>query len=98
MNFIDFFKAEFVPLLSEDVKVTFRVSDSEFSNFGELTGLDLDATRYSGYIYYWGDGLLDYMVYDMQDDKQAIDTTLIESKDFLLHLDRIKSVIRYFTV
>lgn len=38
---------EFVFLLKKDVKIIFRTSDSEYSNMGELSGVDLDSTKYS---------------------------------------------------
>jgi hypothetical protein len=100
MKFIDFFKTEFISLLKKDVKITFRTSDtegSEFSNMGELSGVDLDATRYCGYIYYWGDGFLDYSVYDMVEDETVVNTTLIATEDFSSHLDKIRLVVSYFT-
>lgn len=96
MGFTDFFKTEFLPFLNKEVKVTFRSDSTDSNNLGELDGVDLDSPNYSGYIYYWGKGYLDFSLYNIEEDREEIETMVIETDDFLSQLAEIRAIADYF--
>lgn len=72
MIFIEHLKETFLSRANPDVKVTFRSDNSNSNNLGSLSGVDLDSSRFAGYIYYWSLGFLDYAVYNIEQDKDEI--------------------------
>ncbi len=95
-DFIQYFKKEFGPLLAADVLVTQRIDESDSNNLGPLNGVDLDSPRFSGYIYYWGNGFLDFCVFNQLEDKEEISTTVIEANDFKIFRKEILEIVEYF--
>ena len=96
MDFIEFLQKEFLGQL-KNTKIIRRRESDDSNNLGELLGVDLDASKYRGYIYFWGQGLLDYAVYNMQEDKEEIPTTIIETKSYLSQLDIIRLIMNFYS-
>jgi hypothetical protein len=96
MDFIEFLKSDFLPLVSKDTVVTIRRDDSDSNNLGILTGIDLDSSSFSGYVYFWSKGFLDYALYNVKEDRDEIPTNIIETDDYHHLLEEIKTIITYF--
>lgn len=95
MRFTDFFRQTYSDKLSNKVSVTYRDEDSDTNNLGVLSGVDLDSDLFGGYIYYWGNGYLDFMVYNLKENKDEIPITVIDTKDFK-NDTIIQKVLEYF--
>ena len=96
MRFTDFFKQVYVDKLPNNITVNYRDDYSDTNNLGALSGVDIDSDLYAGYIYYWENGHLDFMVYNLKDDKDEIPITVIDTKDFKNEAIILK-VLKYFT-
>lgn len=82
MKFTEFFEQTYGPTLSQRVAITYRDDPADTNNLGPLSGVDLDSDLYSGYIYFWGNGHLDFMVYNLTEDKDEIPITIVDTKDY----------------
>lgn len=95
-SFIDFFDEELRPLLREGVRITVRNDSEDSNNLGYLEGVDLDSEEYSGYIYYWSKGFLDFSVFNIRGQKQEISTRIIETKNFRQNVEQVMKVLSFF--
>lgn len=95
MDFIEFLEKDFLGQVNKDTSITIRRDSSDSNNLGVLSGVDLDSPDFSGYIYYWSKGFLDYALYNVRDDKEEIPTTIIETDNYQ-QLAVIKAILTYF--
>lgn len=99
MNFIDFFKQHYLQAMKPNVKVSFRDGKDGYDNgIGNLFGVDLDSDNYSGYIYFWDKGFLDYGLINLQTMEDEISSILIPVKNFDDKVEVIEKIIGYFTL
>ncbi|MFX1705878.1 hypothetical protein PV783_18065 [Chitinophaga sp. CC14] len=95
MDFIEFLEKEFLYLVNRDTIISIRRDSSDSNNLGVLTGVDLDSSKFSGYIYFWSKGFLDYALYNIKEDREEIPTRIVETDDYQ-QLDLIRSIVKYF--
>jgi|GEM_PF-2729082 len=102
MRFTDFFKEKYAPKISPGVKINYRdeypdsnKTGSFSNNMGSLSGVDLDSDSFSGYIFYWEMGYLDFHVYNISEDRDEIPVTVIETMQF--DNDLVERIVNYFS-
>jgi|KBSMisStaDraftv2_1062788.scaffolds.fasta_scaffold148143_2 hypothetical protein len=98
MNFIDFFKEQYLNKIDPKVVVKFRDGKDGFDNgLGDLFGVDLESDEYAGYVYYWDKGFLDYGLINMKNMNDIVPIELVRVRMFEEKKEIIEKIISYFT-
>lgn len=95
MEFKEYFNQFYLHRISENVSVKYKEDNTNSNHLGPLNGFDLVSDSYLAYLYYWGFGYLDFMVYDLKKDKEEIPITMVKVIDFRQD-EIINSVVKYF--
>ena len=97
MNFIDFFKQQYLNKIKSQGVVKFRDGKDGFDNgLGDLFGVDLESDEYAGYIYFWSRGFLDYGLVDRKTMNDEVPITLERINKFEDKIEIIEKIISYF--
>ncbi|MGF6930344.1 hypothetical protein QFZ48_005844 [Chitinophaga sp. W2I13] len=95
MDFIEFLEKEFLSQVNKDTIISIRRDSSDSNNLGVLAGVDLDSPNFSGYIYFWSKGFLDYALYNIKEDREEVPTRVVETDDYQ-QFDIIRGVVKFF--
>lgn len=99
MNFIDFFKQEYLNKINSKVVIKFRDGKDGFDNgLGDLFGVDLESDDYAGYVYFWDKGFLDSGLINLKNMNDEIPIEMVRVNKFDDEKDKIEKIISFFTV
>jgi hypothetical protein len=97
MNFIDFFKKQYLNKINPKVVIKFRDGKDGFDNgLGDLFGVDLESDEYAGYIYYWDKGFLDYGLINLKNMNNIVPIELVRTNTFDEKIEMIEKIISHF--
>jgi hypothetical protein len=97
MNFIDFFKTKYLNKINPKVIIKFRDGKDGFDNgLGDLFGVDLESDDYTGYIYFWDKGFLDYGLINIRSTNEEIPIEMVRVNNFEDKIDKIDKIISFF--
>ncbi|OJJ15566.1 hypothetical protein BKI52_37410 [marine bacterium AO1-C] len=100
MSFIDYFQQNFIPKVNKNVNIKFRKEisgDKGYdNNLGSLYGVELESDNYSGYIYFWDKGFLDFSVICLEPYEELLPVQMIEVDSYTNQAGYVNEVIRYF--
>ena len=69
------------------------ISESD-GDFGPLEGIQFNSPKQGGYIYFWGNGLLDFHMVNYQSMEEIIPTTMVEANTLQDIQTNLKDLIK----
>jgi hypothetical protein len=96
---MDFFKQQYLNKIKPQVIIKFRDGKDGFHNgLGDLFSVDLESIDYSGYVYFWNEGFLDYGLVDTRTINDVIPLTIVRLSNFEDKIEIVEKIISYFTL